>query len=65
MENQQFYIEAASRAAKSAAVKVVNNARRNNKLLPIWKNNQIVFEIPEVITLESKLIEVEVLKTEN
>ncbi len=47
MENKQFYIDAAKRAAHNAAAKVIQRARKNNQKLPVWKNSQIVFEIPD------------------
>lgn len=36
------------KALQRATNKVFENARRNNHKIPLWKNGQIIYEIPEI-----------------
>ena len=46
MENKQFYIDVALKAAQRAANKVAEKACKEKRPLPIWKNGRVEFEIP-------------------
>ena len=46
MENKQYYIDIAMKAAQNAAHKVAEKARKENRKLPVWKNGHIEFEVP-------------------
>jgi len=46
MENKQYYIDVALRAAQRAANKVAEKACKENRPLPVWKNGRVEFEIP-------------------
>lgn len=50
MEKHSRYAIMGLKALKRAAVKVAEDARKNNYKIPVWKNGSIVYEIPEVIT---------------
>ena len=39
-------------AAKRAAKKVVSEARRDGRLIPTWKNGEVVYLAPDQIDLE-------------
>ena len=47
--NSDFYAKAGMRALMRAAAKVVKKAREENRPLPYWKDNRVVYEIPEEI----------------
>jgi len=46
MKNKQFYLDVAIEAANSAAKKVVAKARKENRAIPVWKDDHIEYEIP-------------------
>ena len=50
MKKHNKYTLLGFKALQRAAVKVYENARKNNLKIPIWKNGRIVHEIPEIIT---------------
>ena len=37
------------KALQRAAIKVAVNAQKNNYKIPVWKNDRIEYEIPEII----------------
>jgi hypothetical protein len=37
------------KALQRAAIKVAENARKNNYKIPVWKNGRIEYEVPEII----------------
>ncbi len=38
------------KALQRAAVKVAEDAKKNNYKIPVWQNGKIEFEIPEIVT---------------
>jgi len=38
------------KALQRAAVKVVEDAKKNNYKIPVWQNGKIEFEAPEIVT---------------
>ena len=38
------------KALQRAAAKVAADAKKNNYKIPVWKNDRIEYEIPEIIT---------------
>ncbi len=46
MNDKKQYIEIALRAARRAADRVSEKARRENRPLPVWKKDHIEFEVP-------------------
>ncbi len=50
MEKHNKYALLGLRALQRATKKAVENARKNNLKIPIWKNGQIEYEIPGIIT---------------
>ena len=38
------------KALQRAAVKVAEDAKKNNYKIPVWQNGKIEFEVPEIIT---------------
>ena len=46
MENKQYYIDVALKAAQRAANKVAEKACKEKRLLPVWRNGHVEFEIP-------------------
>jgi len=41
------------KALRRAALKVAEDARKNNYKIPVWKNGRIVYKVPEVATEQS------------
>ncbi len=50
MERHNKYAEIGLKALRRAALKVAEDARKNNYKIPIWRNGQIEYEIPETTT---------------
>lgn len=50
MEKHNKYSILGLKALRRAAVKVAENAKKNNYKIPIWKNGRIEYEIPQRIT---------------
>lgn len=48
MERRNKYAIIGLKALRRAALKVAEDARRNNYKIPIWRNGRIAYEIPEV-----------------
>jgi len=46
MNNKQYYVDIAIKAAKRAAHKIAEKARKENCPLPVWKKDHIEFEVP-------------------
>lgn len=38
------------KALHRAAVKVAEDAKKNNYKIPVWQNGKIEFEVPEIVT---------------
>jgi hypothetical protein len=38
------------KALQRAAVKVAEDAQKNNYKIPVWQNGKIEFEVPEIVT---------------
>lgn len=47
MKRQNMYAVIGLRALQRAALKVAEDARKNNYKIPIWENDHIKYEIPE------------------
>ena len=50
MENavkKKDFVEGVSAAMKRAAEKVAEKARKENRAIPIWKNNRVVYDVPK------------------
>jgi hypothetical protein len=47
---QNEYVRLGFNALKRAAAKVANKARKENHKIPVWKDGQIEFIIPDSIT---------------
>ncbi len=41
------FVEGVSAALNRAAEKVAEKARKENRAIPIWKNNRVVYEVPK------------------
>jgi hypothetical protein len=50
MKKHNKYTLLGFKALKRAAAKVAENARKNKYKIPVWKNGQIEYEIPGIIT---------------
>lgn len=50
MKKQNKYAVLGLQALKRAAIKVAENAKKNNYKIPVWKNGHIVYEIPKITT---------------
>ncbi len=48
MRTHNKYAALGLKALQRAAKKVIENARRNNLKIPIWKNGKIEYIIPEM-----------------
>jgi len=46
MDKDRFYIDIALRALKKAANKVAENARKENRPVPIWLEGRVQYQIP-------------------
>ncbi len=44
------YVVIGLKALKRAAIKVADDARKNNYKIPIWRNGRIEHVIPEILT---------------
>ncbi len=55
MEKHNRYAILGLKALQRAADKVAEDARKNNYKIPVWKNGQIIYEIPEVITISTSI----------
>jgi len=49
MKKHNKYTILGFRALQRAAIKVAENARKNNYKIPVWKNGRIEYEVPEII----------------
>jgi len=49
MKKHNKYTILGFRALQRAAIKVAENARKNNYKIPVWKNGRIEYEVPETI----------------
>ncbi len=47
MKKQNKYADLGLRALRRAAQKVAEDARKNNYLIPIWRNNRVEYIMPE------------------
>ncbi len=57
MEKHNKYTVIGLKALQRAAAKVVQDARRNNYKIPIWRDGHIEYEIPEIITEQGGSVE--------
>ncbi|HHC24537.1 MAG TPA: hypothetical protein ENK58_03850 [Desulfobacterales bacterium] len=57
MEKHNKYTVIGLKALQRATAKVVQNARRNNYKIPIWRDGHIEYEIPEIITEQGGSVE--------
>ncbi|MGR3319010.1 MAG: hypothetical protein ACUZ8O_11095 [Candidatus Anammoxibacter sp.] len=48
MEKHSEYALLGLKALERAAIKVFEDAKKNNHKIPVWKNGQIIYEIPEI-----------------
>lgn len=53
MKKHNKYAVIGLSALKRAALKVAEDARKNNYKIPIWKNGRIEYEIPELVATQS------------
>ena len=49
MKKHNKYTILGFKALQRAAIKVAENARKNNYKIPVWKNGRIEYEVPEII----------------
>jgi hypothetical protein len=49
MKKHNKYTALGFKALQRAAIKVADNARKNQYKIPVWKNGRIEFEVPEAI----------------
>jgi len=49
MKKHNKYTILGFRALQRAAIKVAENAKKNNYKIPVWKNGRIEYEVPEII----------------
>jgi len=49
MKMHNKYAVIGLRALQRAAIKVADEARKNNYKIPIWKNGRIEYEIPGIV----------------
>lgn len=50
MKGHNIYTVLGLRALQRAAIKVAENARKNNIKIPIWKNGKVEYLTPEIST---------------
>ena len=50
MKKHNKYAVIGLKALKRAAIKVADDARKNNYKIPIWRNGRIEHVIPEIFT---------------
>lgn len=48
MNKTDYYAEIGMKAAKRAAQKVIEQANRENRPIPVWKNGKVEYEVPPV-----------------
>lgn len=48
MNKGDYYAEIGMKAATRAAIKVIVQANRENRPIPIWKNGKVEYEIPSI-----------------
>lgn len=48
MNKSDYYAEMGMKAAKRAAQKVIEQASRENRSIPIWKNGKVEHEVPSI-----------------
>ena len=48
MDKSEYYAEIGMKAAKRAAQKVIEQAYRENRPIPIWKNGKVEYEVPSI-----------------
>ncbi len=53
MKKHNNYTIMGLKALRRAALKVAEDARKNNYKIPVWKNGRIVYKVPEVATEQS------------
>ncbi|NOY70095.1 MAG: hypothetical protein GXP53_11550 [Deltaproteobacteria bacterium] len=53
MEKYNKYSLLGLKALQRAATKVAEDAKKNNYKVPVWQNNRIEYEMPEIITKQS------------
>ena len=53
MKKHNKYAVIGLKALKRAAIKVADDARKNNYKIPIWRNGRIEHVIPEILTEQS------------
>jgi hypothetical protein len=50
MKKYNKYSMIGLKALQRAAVKVAEDAKKNNYKIPVWENGKIEFEVPEIAT---------------
>ena len=50
MKGHNIYTKLGFKALQRAAIKVAENARKNNLKIPIWENGRIEYLIPDIRT---------------
>ena len=50
MKKYSKYSMLGLKAIQRAAVKVAEDAKKNNYKIPVWQNGKIEFEVPEIVT---------------
>lgn len=50
MKKYNKYSVLGLKALQRAAVKVTEDAKKNNYKIPVWQNGKIEFEVPEIVT---------------
>lgn len=48
MAKHNHYTKIGLKALRRAALKVAEDARKNNYKIPVWQNGRIVYKIPEI-----------------
>lgn len=57
MKKRNKYAVIGLKALKRAAAKAVEDARKNNYKIPVWRNGRIEFEIPRIITEQGSAVD--------
>jgi len=50
MKRYNKYSMLGLKALQRAAVKVAEDAKKNNYKIPVWQNGKIEFEVPEIVS---------------
>jgi hypothetical protein len=50
MKKYSKYSMMGLKAIQRAAAKVAEDAKKNNYKIPVWQNDKIEFEVPEIVT---------------